>query len=47
MDIETHLKSTFKSNYEWKPPSQEKIKFFRTMAKEQQEAARRLGITTK
>ena len=35
VDIETHLKSTFKSNYAWKPPSTEKIAFFRTLAKEQ------------
>ena len=35
VDIETHLKSTFKSNYQWKPPSTEKIAFFRTLAKEQ------------
>jgi hypothetical protein len=35
VDIETHLKSTFKSNYQWKPPSKEKINFFRTLAQEQ------------
>ena len=39
VDIETHLKSTFKSNYQWKPPSKEKIGFFRMLAKEQQTAA--------
>ena len=46
VDIETHLKSTFKSNYQWKPPSKEKIGFFRTLAKEQQEANKTLGIPT-
>ena len=35
MDIETHLKSTFKSNYNWKPASKEKIEFFRELTKEQ------------
>ena len=33
VDIETHLKSTFKANYQWRPPSAEKINFFRTLAK--------------
>lgn len=47
VDIEAHLKSTFKSNYMWKPPSQEKINFFRTLAKDQQAAARQFSITTK
>ena len=46
VDIETHLKSTFKSNYQWKPPSKEKIGFFRTLAKEQQQANKTLGIPT-
>ncbi len=31
VDIETHLRSTFKANYTWKPPSKEKIEFFRTL----------------
>ena len=35
VDIETHLKSTFKANYNWKPASQEKINFFRELTKEQ------------
>ena len=35
VDIEAHLKNTFKSNYAWKPPSKEKISFFRTLAQEQ------------
>ena len=34
VDIETHLKSTFKANYQWKPPSTEKINFFRKLAKQ-------------
>ena len=34
VDIETHLKSTFKANYSWKPPSKEKIDFFRELTKE-------------
>jgi hypothetical protein len=36
VDIETHLKSTFKSNYAWKPPSKDKIDFFRTLSQQQQ-----------
>jgi len=47
VDIETHLKSQFKSNYQWKPASREKIDFFRTLAKDQQDAARMFSITTK
>ena len=47
VDIETHLKSTFKSNYQWKPPSKDKIGFFRTLAKEQQRANIQLGVATK
>jgi hypothetical protein len=47
VDIETHLKSTFKSNYQWKPPSKEKISFFRTLAQEQRKANVQLGIPTK
>jgi len=35
VDIETHLKTTFKSNYKWKAPDKEKIEFFKTMSKEQ------------
>ena len=38
VDIETHLKTTFKSNYQWKPPSKEKIGFFRMLAKDQHRA---------
>ena len=34
VDIETHLKSTFKANYNWKPASKEKIEFFRELSKE-------------
>jgi hypothetical protein len=47
VDIETHLKSTFKSNYQWKPPNKDKIGFFRQLAKEQHAAAHQLGISTK
>lgn len=47
MDIETHLKSTFKSNYQWQPPSKEKINFFRTLAAEQRASSIQLGIATK
>ena len=35
VDIETHLKQTFKSNYQWRPASKEKIEFFRSLAREQ------------
>lgn len=35
VDIETHLKSTFKSNYQWKAPNKDKIAFFRSLAEEQ------------
>ena len=37
VDIETHLRSTFKANYQWKAPNREKIEFFRTLSREQQE----------
>jgi len=47
VDIETHLKSTFKGNYEWKAPNKDKINFFRTLAKEQFRARNTLGVTTK
>ena len=33
VDIETHLKSTFKANYSWKPPNKDKIEFFREITK--------------
>jgi hypothetical protein len=35
VEVEQHLKSTFKVNYEWKPPNKEKIEFFRTLSQEQ------------
>lgn len=37
VDIETHLNTTFKANYQWKAPSKEKIEFFRALSKEQTE----------
>jgi hypothetical protein len=36
VEVEQHLKSTFKVNYQWKPPNKEKIEFFRTLSLEQQ-----------
>ena len=32
VDVETHLKSTFKANYTWKPPDKDKIEFFRQLS---------------
>ena len=32
VEIETHLRSTFKANYQWRPPNKEKIEFFRTLS---------------
>ena len=29
VDVETHLKSTFKSNYQWKAPGRKKINYFK------------------
>ena len=29
VDVETHLRSTFKANYQWKPADKDKIEFFR------------------
>lgn len=34
VDIETHLKSTFKSNYQWRAPNKEKMDFFRNLAEQ-------------
>ena len=34
VDVETHLKTTFKSNYTWKPPTKDKINFFRQLSKQ-------------
>ena len=45
MDIETHLKSTFKANYNWKPASQEKINFFRELTKEQRRKMEQMKLT--
>jgi len=47
VDIETHLKSTFKSNYQWKAPNKDKIAFFRSLAEEQRKQRIQLGISTK
>lgn len=47
VDIETHLKSTFKANYQWRPASREKIEFFRTLAKQQIKDRIMPGISTK
>jgi hypothetical protein len=47
VDIENHLKSTFKANYQWRPPSREKINFFRKLAKQQIKDRQQLGIATK
>ena len=35
VDIETHLQTSFKSNYQWKPPSANRISFFKELAKEE------------
>jgi hypothetical protein len=35
VDIETHLMSTFKANYKWKPPNKDKIEFFRSLSQSQ------------
>jgi hypothetical protein len=45
VDIETHLKSTFKANYQWKPPSKEKIDFFRELTKEQTRKMEQMKVT--
>ena len=29
VDVETHLKSTFKANYQWKAPNRKKINYFK------------------
>lgn len=29
VDVETHLRSTFKANYQWKPPTRKKIDHFK------------------
>ena len=47
VDIETHLKSTFKSNYNWKPASKEKIEFFRELTKEQHKKMAQMRLTIK
>ena len=47
VDIETHLKSTFKANYQWRPASKDKIDFFRTLAQQQLKDRVQLGISTK
>ena len=47
VDIETHLKSTFKSNYTWKPPSKEKIEFFRQLTKEQIRKMEQMRLSVK
>ena len=31
VDVETHLKSTFKANYQWKASNREKIKYFKQL----------------
>ena len=36
VDVETHLRTTFKANYQWKAPNKEKIEFFRSLSREQQ-----------
>ncbi|CDW79153.1 iq calmodulin-binding motif family protein [Stylonychia lemnae] len=47
VEIETHLRSTFKANYQWKPPNKEKIEFFRTLSQEQQKIMQQQKITTR
>ena len=47
VDVETHLWTTFKSNYTWKAPDKSKIEFFRNLSKEQthlQQTKKRLGV---
>ena len=47
VDIETHLKSTFKANYQWKPPNKDKIDFFRELTKEQTRKMDQMKLTTR
>ena len=47
MDIETHLKTTFKSNYNWKAPNKEKIEFFRQLSKDQIKKIEQMRLTVK
>eukprot|EP00826_Nyctotherus_ovalis_P058887 TRINITY_DN8142_c0_g1_i11.p2 TRINITY_DN8142_c0_g1~~TRINITY_DN8142_c0_g1_i11.p2 ORF type:complete len:113 (+),score=52.29 TRINITY_DN8142_c0_g1_i11:671-1009(+) len=35
VDIETHLQTSFKSNYQWKPPSKESIAFYKDLKREE------------
>jgi len=35
VDIETHLQTSFKSNYQWKPPAGNRISFYKELAKEE------------
>ena len=47
VDVETHLKTTFKANYSWKPAAKEKIEFFRKLSREQTamlNTRKRLGV---
>ena len=49
VDVETHLRTTFKANYTWKPPNKDKIDFFWNLSKEQTQmiqTKKRLGVPT-
>lgn len=35
VDIETHLQTSFKSNYQWKPPNKESIEFYKGLKQEE------------
>ena len=35
VDVETHLKSSFKSRYRWKPPTKNRISFYKELGKEE------------
>jgi len=35
VDIETHLHTSFKSNYQWKPPNKESIGFYKGLKQEE------------
>jgi hypothetical protein len=47
VEVEQHLKSTFKVNYEWRPPNKEKIEFFRTLSQQQQKTMKQMKMLAK
>ena len=46
VDVETHLRSTFKANYKWQAPSAEKINLFKEIARQQIRNRVMLGVAT-